>query len=158
MSTTDDPAATARRLLDSIMYMTLATADEAGRPWASPVWYAAASPTELIWVSDPSGRHSRNLAARPEIGIVIFDSTVPIGGAEAVYIDAVAAPVEDADLEPAIDSYSRRSKEVGGVGWTSADVRAPARLRLYRARVTAMSVLDEGDRRIPVELDTKERR
>jgi hypothetical protein len=26
----------ARRILDSIMYMTLATADEQGRPWASP--------------------------------------------------------------------------------------------------------------------------
>ena len=29
----------------------------------------------------PDARHSRNLAARPEVAIAIFDSTVPVGGA-----------------------------------------------------------------------------
>ena len=90
MTTPETPAATARRTVDSIMYMTLATADEQGRPWASPVWYAPASPTELLWASDPDARHSQNIASRPEIGIVIFDSTVPIGGAAGVYMEAVA--------------------------------------------------------------------
>jgi pyridoxamine 5'-phosphate oxidase-like protein len=34
------PAAIARLLIDSSRYLTLATADGAGRPWACPVWYA----------------------------------------------------------------------------------------------------------------------
>jgi hypothetical protein len=32
--------AAARTIIDANLYMTLATADEAGRPWASPVYYA----------------------------------------------------------------------------------------------------------------------
>jgi hypothetical protein len=38
---TDDLAALARAILDASLYMTLGTADESGRPWVSPVYYAA---------------------------------------------------------------------------------------------------------------------
>lgn len=147
---TDDPATIARRIVGSIMYMTLATADRDGRPWASPVWYAPASDTELLWVSDPGARHSRNLAERPELAIVIFDSTVPIGGAAAVYLEAVAEELTGDELERAIGVFSKRSTEVGARAWTLADVTGPARLRLYRATASSTSVLGPGDRRLPV--------
>ena len=53
-------------------FWTLATADPAGLPWASPVWYAAGSDLrEFFWVSSPVARHSSNIAGRPQIGIVI---------------------------------------------------------------------------------------
>lgn len=39
----DDAATTARRIIDDGKYMTLATADESGQPWASPVYYAPSS-------------------------------------------------------------------------------------------------------------------
>jgi pyridoxamine 5'-phosphate oxidase-like protein len=35
-----DLAAIARDVIDSNLYMTLGTADENGRPWVSPVYYA----------------------------------------------------------------------------------------------------------------------
>jgi hypothetical protein len=35
-------AAIARETIDASLYMTLATADHEGRPWASPVYYAVA--------------------------------------------------------------------------------------------------------------------
>jgi hypothetical protein len=35
-------------------------------------------------------RHSRNLAARPQVSIVIFDSHARIGMGQAVYVSAVA--------------------------------------------------------------------
>ena len=40
----------------------------------------------LFWVSSPQARHSRNLAARPQVSIVVFDSQVPVGSAAAVYM------------------------------------------------------------------------
>jgi hypothetical protein len=153
---TQEPEATARGVFDSIMYMTLATADAEGRPWASPVWYARSSPTELLWASDPDARHSRNLAARPEIAVVIFDSTVPVGSAAALYLEAIAGQLGGSDLERAIKTYSQRSQEVGAPAWTVADVSPPARFRLYRATVTAISVLGQGDQRIPVRPTDKE--
>jgi uncharacterized protein YhbP (UPF0306 family) len=146
-------AAQAQRIIDSFMYVTLATADAGGRPWASPVWFAAARPTQFLWASDPEARHSRNLADRPEVALVIFDSTAAIGGAEAVYVEATATQLAGDELEQAIAVYSARSNAVGAPDWTLADVTAPARLRLYRATATAMFVLDEGDRRVPVSLD-----
>lgn len=54
-----DPLATARRILATIMYMTLATADEQGLPWASPVWFAPATPTDVY------SHRSQELGARP---------------------------------------------------------------------------------------------
>ena len=35
-----DLAILAREIIDANQYLTLATADGDGRPWAAPVWYA----------------------------------------------------------------------------------------------------------------------
>lgn len=130
--------------------MTLGTASESGLPWASPVWYATEDYREFFWVSSPQARHSRNLAARPQLGIVIFDSQVPVGGAQAVYMSAVAEELADADLERGIAIFSRRSEAQGLRAWTIDDVRPPGRFRLYRATVSEHFVLGAGDERLPV--------
>jgi pyridoxine/pyridoxamine 5'-phosphate oxidase len=137
---------TAREIIDANAYMTLATADADGRPWASPVWFAHADYTTFFWVSRPEARHSRNLKARPQLAIVIFDSTVAEGEGQAVYIEAEAEPAGDAG----IDVFSQRSVARGGEAWTSADVSPPASLRLYRATAQAHYLLDDHDRRFPV--------
>jgi nitroimidazol reductase NimA-like FMN-containing flavoprotein (pyridoxamine 5'-phosphate oxidase superfamily) len=145
-----DTEAIARRLIASNMYMTIATADGDGRPWVSPVWFAPASDTEFLWVSSREARHSRNIAERPEIAIVVFDSTVPVGNAEALYAEAIAEHLADDDVEEAIEVYSRRSQECGARPWTASDVLAPESFRLYRATAAARSVLQSDDQRLPV--------
>lgn len=143
----DELRTIARSIVDSNRFMTLATADADGRPWASPVWYAFSGYREFFWVSSPEATHSRNLAVRPELAIVIFDSH-ETGGWKALYLSAVAEELDDVDA--AIEIYSRRSVEQGFPVWTRADVTAPARHRLYRATASEHSVLDPHDRRIPV--------
>jgi pyridoxine/pyridoxamine 5'-phosphate oxidase len=150
MNTGVDTEALAARLLADNMYMTLATADEEGRPWVSPVWFAPLDDDHLLWVSSPERRHSRNIAARPEIAIVVFDSTVPVGSAEALYLEATAGQVGDAELERGTDAFTRRSEQCGAGTWGAADVRSPARFRLYRAEILARYVLGPGDDRLPV--------
>jgi hypothetical protein len=144
--------AVAKTIIDSNLYMTLGTADEAGRPWASPVYYAPGGYTEFLWVSAPEATHSRNLVARPQLGIVIFDSRTPINTGQGVYMSAVAEQLTGDDLDPGIETFSRRSQAHGAGEWTRADVLAPARLRLYRATASETFVLGAGDRRIPVSL------
>jgi uncharacterized protein YhbP (UPF0306 family) len=146
----EDPGAAAQRIVDANMYMTIATADGGGRPWVSPVWYAPLSYTELLWVSDPESRHSRNIALRSEIAIVIFDSTVAVGAAEALYLEADAERLSGDDVESAIATYSRRSQTCGARAWEAADVLAPARFRLYRATASSSFLLGPGDQRLPV--------
>ena len=135
------------------MYMTLATADENGRPWASPVWYAPVRDTEFLWVSDLQTRHSRNIAVRPEIAIVIFDSTVPVGAAEALYVEAVAEQLSGDGLGRAVATYSERSQASGSRPWHREDVLPPAVFRLYRATASALSVAGPDDERLAVRLD-----
>ena len=142
--------ATARRIIDANRYLTLATADADGRPWATPVWFAPEGYTEFIWVSRPSTRHSINIAVRPEVGIVVFDSTVPIGQGQAVYIEAVAEQLPEAGIDAALEVYSGRSEANGGRSWGRNDVLGTSAFRLYRARAAAQYVLDEHDGRVRV--------
>jgi nitroimidazol reductase NimA-like FMN-containing flavoprotein (pyridoxamine 5'-phosphate oxidase superfamily) len=138
---------TAQEIIDGARYMVLATADEDGVPWASPVWFAPEGYTQFLWVSREDTRHSRNLAVRPRLSIVIFDSSVPLGTGEGVYMDALARQVDE--LEAAIEVFSRRSVAQGGGEWTVADVSPPAELRLYRATATERWI-GRRDRRKPV--------
>jgi nitroimidazol reductase NimA-like FMN-containing flavoprotein (pyridoxamine 5'-phosphate oxidase superfamily) len=150
----NDPAelqAVATSIIDSSRYMTLATADGDGLPWASPVWYAPAGYREFLWVSSPEARHSRNLLARPQLAIVIFDSHQP-GGWNAVYMSAVAEQLAGADVDEGIEIFSRRGEAQGLRRWTSEDVLPPARHRLFRATASEHFVLDPHDQRLPVSL------
>ena len=129
-----DLAAIARTIIDANQYMTVATADAQGQPWASPVFYATANYTEFYWISAPETTHSRNLAQRPEISIVIFDSTAPEGAGQAVYLSATAGQVPDDDLD--------RALAVCGRGLAPREqLQAPAPYRLYQATAYEWSIL-----------------
>jgi nitroimidazol reductase NimA-like FMN-containing flavoprotein (pyridoxamine 5'-phosphate oxidase superfamily) len=144
-----DPAATARAIIDATAYMVLGTADEAGHPWVSPVWFAPAGYSEFIWVSRPETRHSLNIAARPELSIVIFDSTVPIDSGQGVYMSAAARQLPRDEWSAALETFNRRSLAQGGTEWTLDDVQSPAPLRLYAASASEHWIL-EGSSRVPV--------
>jgi hypothetical protein len=161
MTRHDEADAIARAIIGSSLYMVLGTGDEAGTPWVSPVWYAHDGSTTFYWVSSPDAKHSRNLAGRPEISIVIFDSGAPISAGQAVYMSAVAGELGEVEAGAAIEVFSRRSLVHGARAWTLADVRPPAALRLYRATVSAQWILEPGapsDRRIEVHLVGEGRR
>ena len=132
----------ARAIIDSSRYLTLGTADADGRPWVSPVWFAPHAYDEFFWVSSPDTRHSRNLAGRPDIAITMFDSTVPVGGAAAVYMTGRAAQVDEAELERGFAVFTQRlERDSLGRAWSLDEVLPPAKLRLYQAKVTEHHVL-----------------
>jgi len=131
-------SAIARSIIDDNQYLTLGTADEDGRPWVSPVYFAAADHTEFYWISAPGSDHSRNIAGRPEVSIVVFDSRAPIFTGQAVYMSGVAAQVADADLERGLEVYPGRS---GAVSFTADELRPPGRYRMYRAIVAQHWIL-----------------
>jgi nitroimidazol reductase NimA-like FMN-containing flavoprotein (pyridoxamine 5'-phosphate oxidase superfamily) len=147
-----DAAAGARAVIDANRYMTLGTSDDSGHPWVTPVWFAPADYREYFWVSSPAARHSRNIAIRPEVSIVIFDSQVPVGSAAAVYMTAVAQELTGTAQERGLEVFARESEAQGLSVWRLANVTAPARHRLYSAAVTEQWVLDPHDERLPVTL------
>jgi hypothetical protein len=148
-------AQTVRDIIEANLYMVLATADAAGRPWSSPVYFAHIGFTEFYWVSSPEVTHSRNIAVRPEVGIAVFDSHAEIGTGQGVYMSAAATLLEGGETARGIEAFSRRSVAHGGHAWASGDVRPGAGLRLYRATADSYSILakdGQPDHRIGVPL------
>jgi hypothetical protein len=150
MTDDHDPAAIARAIADANLYLVLATADADGRPWASPVYFAHRTYTEYFWVSRPERQHSRNIEARRDVSIVIFDSSVPISTGRGVYMSAVAGELTGDERIGAVEVFSGRSQAHGGSAWGLAQIEPPAPLRLYRAAALDVYVLFEDDNRIPV--------
>jgi nitroimidazol reductase NimA-like FMN-containing flavoprotein (pyridoxamine 5'-phosphate oxidase superfamily) len=148
-------AQTVRDIVEASRYLVLATADAAGRPWSSPLYFAHIGFTEFYWVSSPDVTHSVNIAVRPEVGIAIFDSQVAIGAGQGVYMSATATLLEDGEAARGIEAFSARSVAHGGREWTAQDVRPGAGLRLYRATADSYSILAKDgrpDHRIAVTL------
>jgi len=133
----------ARGIIESNRYMVLGTAGEDGVPWVTPVWFAQSDYRRFIWVSSPERRHSRNVRARPEVSIVIFDSQVAVGSARAVYMSADAKELSGAELERDVAVFDTASQQQGLTRrWGLEDMLAPAPFRLYGATVSQHWVLD----------------
>ena len=150
------PGDIVRTIIDTIVYMVLGTADESGHPWTSPVYFASNGYKEFYWMSSPDVRHSRNILARPQISIVIFDSRVPVGKGQAVYMSAVAEELVGNDLDRGLQIYNGRFQDPTAHRVSiiaPEDVRAPALYRLYRAVAQEHWVLDPAghpDHRTPI--------
>jgi uncharacterized protein YhbP (UPF0306 family) len=134
----------ARSVIDANKYMALGTADETGHPWVSPVWFASEDYRNFHWVSSPDAKHSRNLAAHPEVAIAIFDSSVPVGDAQAVYMKGVAKELTGAELERGLEVFDRVSRKDIGRAFGLDSVQGSALFRLYRATVMEHWMLIPG--------------
>lgn len=146
----------AKTIINSNMYMVLGTADETGQPWVSPVYFACADYKEFYWISSPDVRHSRNISVRPQISIVVFDSQVPVGTGQAVYMLAVAEQLTSAEFDRGLEVYNGRFSNPTEHGVRIIESKAlqePALYRLYRATASEHWVLDPDqrpDQRTPV--------
>ena len=93
----DYHAKRAIEILRTIRYATIATASKDGKPWNSPVAHEYDSQLNVFWFSDKQNQHSQNVRANEDVFIVIYDSTVPEGDGEGVYIEAKAVELTDPD-------------------------------------------------------------
>lgn len=146
-----DVDAHARAIIDDNLYLTLGTADGAGTPWVCPVYFATADYAEFYWESALDAVHSRNIAERPEVSAVIFDSRVPPFSGRAVYLSAMATELSGRDLDRGIEIYPG-SPARGASAIDPAEVTAPSDYRLYRASVTEAFVLCPREPRQPCPL------
>ena len=150
----------ASELIITNKYMTVATASVEGKPWVAPLAFAYDASCRFFWVSHRNSLHSRLIEQNHEVAIVIFDSSVPEGGAEGIYFDAVAGALDDVgEIEEALLLVNGR-RETAAFGFAVPEqVSGQAVKRLYRATPRAVSRLDddyvEGERinvRRPIDL------
>ncbi|WP_165555675.1 pyridoxamine 5'-phosphate oxidase family protein [Kribbella pittospori] len=132
----------AAAVIEANKYMTLGTVDPDGRPWVTPVYFTPDGHATFYWASATAAAHSVNIAANPDVSIAIFDSSVPIGGASAVYFRARAEIVPDDELERRAAFYTSRYPELRS--FSADELREPEGLRLYRAHATDHWILVRG--------------
>jgi hypothetical protein len=140
MTSQHDLVAIGRAVIDANLYMTLGTVGEDGQPWVSPVFYAADGYAAFYWTSSLEARHSRNLARRPRLSIVVFDSRVPAFTGQAVYMSATAAELDGADLRRGVEVFPGPA-ERGGRAVTPEELRPPSPYRLFRATASRQWIL-----------------
>lgn len=132
----------ARRVIDRNLYMVLGTLDPDGQPRLSPVFFTAARYEDFYWVSVPASHHSRNVAERQDVRIVVFDSSLPPGETEAVYVSATSRMVPRERLADVVDEAFR--PDGGAVRFTPDDLSGDAALRLFVAHATSFEVHVRG--------------
>jgi hypothetical protein len=127
-------------LLQTNRYLTLGTVDDEGKPWVSPVYFAVHGLRDFFWVSDPNAHHSRHLHRRPQVSLVVFDSTVEPYHGRALYARGYARQLDGDAAAKALDIYPGPS-ERGGSKVVLSDVIGDAPWRIYHANATEVSVL-----------------
>lgn len=155
MAQPDELSDMARQVIDTNRYLTLGTTEPDGRPRLSPVYFTHVDYRDFYWVSSPTARHSTNLADRPAVSIVIFDSTAAVGAGRAAYMGAHAAQVPDDELpQRCAAAFARVTPDA--VGFQPSELSGDAALRLYRARATSHEVHIRGrDPKYGAGIDTR---
>lgn len=85
----------AKKIIEKILYITIATVSKDGQPWNSPVYSAFDEGYTFYWASWKESQHSKNIAENNRVFLVIYDSTVSEGAGEGVYILAKAYELKD---------------------------------------------------------------
>jgi hypothetical protein len=134
------PNPTAKAIIDQIKYTTIATVGSDGQPWVTPVAAVHDADYNFYWASWTENQHSKNVAARSNIAIVIYNST-PVGDSEpGVYIRAKAIQLTD-------------EQEVASVALLLEDPYNPSEgeyylgeypRRIYKATPACVWLNDEG--------------
>lgn len=150
-------------------FMTLATADGSGVPWASPVEFVCDEGLRFYWTSMIDARHSRNVRENSWAAFSIYDSTQTPGVNAAVQGLYGEGPVEELSLA---EVGAIRPAVARWISWRDADRVTPrpgskdrfddpdSPWRFYRLDPAGLYALDPValaeervvDSRVPVDL------
>ena len=122
----------AKEIIEKIIYITVASVTPEGKPWNSPLYSAYDKDNyTFYWVSPRATQHSKNITENPDVFLTIYDSTVPEGTGEGVYIQGQASVVANLkEITRAIYLlYTRKNKTLRDVN-RFLDIRPR---RIYKA-------------------------
>lgn len=133
----------AKKIIHQIFYITIATASPEGEPWNSPVYSAYDEQYNFYWASWKENVHSQNIRPNDRVFLVIYDSTVPAGTGEGVYVQARAYELSDRiEIAHALQQlYSRANRKPRQVDEFLGEYPR----RVYKAVPEKMWVNGDGD-------------
>ena len=108
-------ATKAKKVINDIIYITLATSNKNHEPWNSPVYCAFNTDYIFYWASWIGNQHSKNIKENENVFVVIYDSTVPEGTGFGVYMKGKACQLKKTNIIEIIKSlkllYDRKKKK-----------------------------------------------
>lgn len=128
--------AVATDLLDASTLCAIATVGRDGRAHVNTAYFAWTRLLEIVWLSDPDSRHSRNVAANGSAAVVVYDSHQRWGRPDrGIQLFGTASRAPGRRIGEAERAYARRfpayaAGELPGYG-------------LYRFRPRRVKLLDE---------------
>lgn len=133
----------AKRIIEEILYITIATSSKDGMPWNSPVYSAFDENYNFFWVSDQNSQHSKNIKENNNVFLVIYDSTILEGQGEGVYIQARAYELTDtSEITHALKCLDGR---VGKKSHSPEQFLEDMPRRVYKAVPEKFWVNDDGE-------------
>jgi len=128
--------AAARRLLDASTLCAIATVSSAGRAHVNTAYFAWSPELDLVWLSDPHARHSRNVQANSNVAIAVYDSNQIWGKPDrGIQLFGSARELPQKAAREAERIYAERFPE-----YRQADFDL---YRLYRFRPLRLKLFDE---------------
>ena len=103
----------AKEIIEQNQYMTLATSDAKGNPWASPVAYAYDDIWNFYFVSIPNSKHCSNANSNKRVAVAIFDSQQGIGKGVGLQIEGIIEEVGTKDIPKAAGVLFKRKYPYG---------------------------------------------
>jgi hypothetical protein len=79
-----------KKILEKIHYINLATVNQDGSPWNTPVSASHDDQLNFFWGSSQNNIHSKNIQRDGRVFVTIYDSTVPEGTGEGLYLTGKA--------------------------------------------------------------------
>ena len=131
-------AALARSLLDAAPLCAIATVSPGGRAHVNTAYFAWSPRLDVVWLSEPKARHSRNIAANAGVAIAVFASDQTWGEPDrGIQLFGSAGLTEDAAAEEAARLYEARFP-----AYRPEEVTA---YRIYRFRPSRVKLFDERE-------------
>lgn len=121
----------ARKIVDKIKYLTIATVDSEGKPWNAPVFGMCDEDFNCYWGSYQGTQHSKNIEYNGMVYIAIYDSTVAPGTGWGVYIRGTAKIIEDkAEVKKIFEMMKKRHDDSF---WPIETMSGDGPIRFYKA-------------------------
>ena len=129
-------ATLAHRLLEASTLCAIATVGPGGRAHINTAYFAWSRDLEIVWLSDPSARHSQNLRRNPSVAIAVYDSTQTWGQSDRG-IQLFGTARETAGR------LTRVSERIYAARFPAYEGPEFGAFRLYRFRPRRIKVFDE---------------
>ena len=100
----------ARSILKENILGTIATLNEDGSPWSSPV-HVFSDDEAVYWFSHDTAQHSKNVAKDPRVSLTLFSPDTS-RGPKAVYI---SGKVTTLDVDQTTEAKKLMEAKIGGI-------------------------------------------